>query len=121
MKRAENEAVVDEVVSAWTEVRGKFDAANVLKEHHVPAAPVRDLVEVTADPHMHARGMLHDVEHPLLGSIVLPTSPLRFDKSPAPGVRIEPGIGEHTEIILNEWLNYDQNTIAELRGDKIIG
>ncbi len=49
--RAENEAAVDEVVEAWTRTRTKSEAAAVLQANRVPAEPVRDLVEVTADSH----------------------------------------------------------------------
>ncbi|MCH9673456.1 MAG: CoA transferase, partial [Gammaproteobacteria bacterium] len=119
--RAKNEAAVDEAVEQWSQRIGKFEAARALKDHHVPGAPVRDLVEVTADEHMHTRGMLHDVEHPLLGSIVLPTSPLRFDGSPAPVVRGEPAIGEHTDEVLAQWLDYDVGAIGALRDVSAIG
>ena len=30
------------------------------------------------DPHMHGRGMLERIDHPELGNIVVPTSPLRL-------------------------------------------
>ena len=40
---------------------------------------VRDLVEVMNDPHLHRRGMLHHMEHPELGPIIVPHSPLRYD------------------------------------------
>ena len=48
------------------------------KAGRVPCAPVRTAPEVMNDPHMHERGMLEHVEHPELGDIVVPTSPLRL-------------------------------------------
>ncbi|MEM7249900.1 MAG: CoA transferase [Pseudomonadota bacterium] len=118
--RAEHEAEVDAIVTNWTKRTRKHDAAKLLKENHVPGAPVRDLVEVTADPHMHQRGMLHDYEHPVLGSIVLPTSPLRFGESPPPAVREEPGIGEHTDEVLRQWLRCPVEEIENLRAQRIV-
>jgi len=38
------------------------------------------------DPHMHERGMLVEIEHPELGTITVPTTPLRLHglgKTPA--------------------------------------
>ena len=119
--RAEHEDAVDAVVSSWTERMTKADAARVLKQNRIPAAPVRDLVEVTADAHMHARGMLHDIDHPVLGPIVLPTSPLRFSDSPPPAIRPEPAIGEHAREVLADWLGMDARAVAGLKEDGVFG
>lgn len=69
---------VDELVGAWTKARRKQDIFDALIAAHVPCAPVRDLDEVLADPNMHARGALHAQDHPELGRIIVPHSPLRF-------------------------------------------
>ena len=58
--------------------------------------------------------MLHDVDHPDMGHIVLPTSPLRFGGSPEPELRPEPAIGEHNADVLADWLGYDAKRIAAL-------
>jgi crotonobetainyl-CoA:carnitine CoA-transferase CaiB-like acyl-CoA transferase len=63
---------------------------------------------------MHERGMLHDIVHPDMGKIVLPTSPLRFAGSPEPELRPEPAIGEHNAEVMSDWLSYDAGRIAEL-------
>lgn len=75
---------VDELVSEWTSVRTKEEVFEVLIAAKVPCAPVRTLDEVMVDANMHARGSLVWQEHPELGRIVVPTSPLRFDGSPGP-------------------------------------
>ena len=48
------------------------------KGYRIPCAPVRTAPEVMNDPHMHGRGMLERIDHPELGDIVVPTSPLRL-------------------------------------------
>lgn len=112
--RAENEDEIDGIVEAWLKDLTKAEATRILKDNRIPAAPVRDLVEVTADRHMHERGMLHDVVHPDMGKIVLPTSPLRFAGSPEPELRPEPAIGEHNAAVMADWLGYDARRIEEL-------
>ena len=98
----------------------KDDAAAKLKAARVPAAPVRDLVEVTRDEHMHQRGMLHDIDHPKLGSVVLPASPLRFSDTPPAEVRPEPDLGQHTDEVLMEWLDMPAIEIDRLRAEKVV-
>ena len=112
--RAQHEDEIDAIVENWLKDLPKAEATQILKDNRIPAAPVRDLVEVTADRHMRERGMLHDVDHPEMGHIVLPTSPLRFGGSPEPELRPEPGIGEHNADVLAEWLGYDAGRIAAL-------
>ncbi len=118
--RAQNEDAVDEAVEAWTRTLPKAEVARLLRENRVPGAQVRNLEEVTADPHMHDRGMLHDITHPEMGDVVLPTSPLRFHGSPAPSVTLEPNIGEHTEDILREWLDMEADAITVLKETKAV-
>ena len=115
--RAEHEDDVDAAIAPWLRERSKYDAAAILKENRIPAAPVRDLLEVTADAHMHERGMLHDVDHPEMGKIVLPSSPLRFAGSTPPTLELEPEVGEHTDAILAEWLGMDTQAVSRLRDE----
>lgn len=118
--RANNEHIIDELVEGWTKTISKNQAALTLKECRVPAAPVRNLEEVAADTHMHQRGMLHKVQHPIMGDVVLPTSPIRFHESPDPSIVFEPSIGEHTGWVLSDWLGLDVDTIEQLKYKKVV-
>jgi len=119
--RAQHEDEVDAAVAPWLRERSKYEVAAILKENRVPAAPVRDLLEVTADAHMHERGMLHYVEHPEMGKVVLPSSPLRFAGSIPPGLLLEPDIGQHTDAILSDWLGMEEISVAALKVDGVVG
>lgn len=118
--RAKHEDETDAIVAPWLAKLTREEAARILAEHRVPAAPVRNLVEVSRDEHMHQRGMLHDVEHPRQGKVVLPSSSLRFAGSPEPEVRIEPTVGEHTDEVLRDWLGRDDAAIAALREQEVV-
>ena len=119
--RGRNDTEIDALVEAWTRGLDKAEAANTLRANRVPAAPVRDVVEVTADAHMHERGMLHDIIHPSMGEVVLPTSPLRFHGSPEPGIRLEPDVGGDTDAVLAEWLGLEDDQVSTLRSAGVIG
>ena len=119
--RGRNDTEIDALVEAWTRGLDKAEAANTLRANRVPAAPVRDVVEVTADAHMHERGMLHDIIHPSMGEVVLPTSPLRFHGSPESGIRLEPDVGGDTDAVLAEWLGLEDDQVSTLRSAGVIG
>ncbi|GAA5232937.1 CoA transferase [Verticiella sediminum] len=105
---------VDAVVNDWTRERTREAVMQASREFHFPCAPVRTLDEVVHDRHMHERGMLQYVEHPELGRVVLPHSPLRFaDVQPAP-LRPNPELGQHNRQILRERLGLDDAAIDAL-------
>jgi crotonobetainyl-CoA:carnitine CoA-transferase CaiB-like acyl-CoA transferase len=74
--RVEHIKRTDDFVEAWTRSITRSELFKLSKEFGFPAAPVRDLIEVMNDPHMHARGQLEWFDDPDLGRIVLPASPL---------------------------------------------
>src|SRR5260370_11530442 len=71
--------VVDDLVGTFTRKYNKQDLFALLMKHRVPCAPVRTLMEVVNDPHLHQRGMLQWIDHPELVRIVVQSSPMRYD------------------------------------------
>jgi crotonobetainyl-CoA:carnitine CoA-transferase CaiB-like acyl-CoA transferase len=111
---------VDALVEAWSSKLPKREAYEIARRNRVACAPVRDLVEVANDPHMHQRGMLEHIDHPELGDIIVPTSPLRFHGSDRPATTPSPYIGEHNDAVYGGWLGLSADEIAELRKDGVI-
>ena len=111
---------VDALVGGWTAARSKDDVFAVARRAHLPAAPVRQLDDVINDPHLHARGMLQRIDHPDLGSVVLPTTPLRLSGAPPPALRPSPRLGQHNEEVFGNWLGLSADRLAELKASKVI-
>jgi crotonobetainyl-CoA:carnitine CoA-transferase CaiB-like acyl-CoA transferase len=110
----------DAVVAEWTQTLPKMEVFARTKALRVPCAPVRTAPEVMADKHMHERGMLVDIEHPELGPITVPTSPLRLHglgKAPAGP---SPTVGQHNAEIYGGWLGLSADEIAALKDDGVI-
>src|SRR5207237_765492 len=93
----------DAVVTEWTRTLPKMEVFARAKANRVPCAPVRTAPEVMHDPHMHERGMLEEVEHPDLGRITVPTTPLRLHGSAKPPMMPSPKIGQHNDEIYGGW------------------
>ncbi|TCO28403.1 formyl-CoA transferase [Kribbella steppae] len=69
----------------------------------VPAGPIRDYQYVLdEDPHVRARGMVQEVDHPVEGRVRVLGSPVRMSGTPARIRRHPPLLGEHTEEVLGE-------------------
>ena len=55
-----------------------------------------------------------------LGDVVLPHSPLRFHGEERMPLRPLPELGEHSEQVLKEWVNYDSKRIDTLIAQGVI-
>lgn len=119
--RALNEARVDQMTEAWTRTLSKYEVAQICKEKRVPAAPVRTLPEVAADQPLKTRRAMFDVDHPQLGKVTLPGSPLRFHGSPEPQWVANPLLGEHTGEVLGEWLGVSHDIVEGLATAGVVG
>lgn len=113
--RCEHMDEVDAALDAVTATWAKGPLFELLIQHRVPCAPVRTLLEVVNDPHLHQRGSLQWIDHPEYGRIVVPSSPLRFDGQAHDGYRPSHALGADTAAILAERLQLGADEIAQLR------
>ena len=118
--RAARMEETEAVVAAWTATRTKNEVAATLKKFRVPCAPVRNAIEVMNDAHMHERGMLQHVQHPSLGDVILPNSPLRLHGSERPEPVPSPFLGQHNQEVYGDWLGLGAEEVAALRRDGVI-
>lgn len=118
--RGNNIEATEAVVTEWTTGLTKAEVVATAKRFKVPCAPVRNAVEVMNDPHMHARGMLERIEHPSLGSIVVPNSPLRLHGADRVPTIPSPLLGQHNMEVYGSWLGLGEAGVAELGREGVI-
>lgn len=118
--RVEHMREVDELVGAFTQGFAKEDLFQLLIRHRVPCAPVRDLVDVINDRHMHQRRALEWIDHPQLGRVVLPNSPLRFEGAEPLAIEPSHDLGADNASVYAEWLGLSPEDIRDLAKDKVI-
>ena len=81
----------------------------------VPCAPINDVAEVFSDPQVRHRGLRVEMPHPLAGTVPLVANPIRLSAVPIEYDTPPPLLGEHTEEILRERLEFTPTAIADLR------
>jgi formyl-CoA transferase len=108
------------IIGEWCAQRSKHEAFSVLAEAGVPCGAVLDTQEVHNDPHLLARGFIHEIElhdgtiAPILGW------PARMSASTVPVVAA-PRLGSHTEEILAADAGLEQAELERLREAGVIG
>lgn len=118
--RVQNLDATDAAVEAWTSGLTRAEVFERTRKYRIPVAPVRDLLEVMQDPHMHQRGMLQYIDHPDLGRIVVPTSPLRYHGADTVETVPSPRVGQHNAEVYGDLLGLTAVEVAELKEEGAI-
>ena len=118
--RVENIDAVDELVSGFTRQFDKQELFRLLMEHRVPCAPVRTMMEVVNDPHLHERGMLQWVDHPDLGRIVVQRSPMLYNGVARVEHKASARLGAHNAEVFGGMLEVSADEIAVLEREGVI-
>ncbi|HEY54221.1 MAG TPA: CoA transferase, partial [Caldilineae bacterium] len=85
----------------------------------IPCGAINEVDEILNDPHILARGMVVEMEHPTAGDIRVLGNPMHLSATP-PTYRLPPPtLGQHTDDILWE-LGYSAEEIAAMREDGVI-
>jgi crotonobetainyl-CoA:carnitine CoA-transferase CaiB-like acyl-CoA transferase len=118
-RRYHNLDELNAIIGDWTRGRRRDEAMATLRQARVPAAAVRDVGEVVEDRHLHARGALQHIDHPQLGDVVVPHSPLRFRGTPIAPLTPSPALGAHNREIYGE-LGLSDDEIAQLKEEGVL-
>ncbi|MGE0824165.1 MAG: formyl-CoA transferase [Candidatus Binatia bacterium] len=116
--RQERIAEVNALIEEWTSQRNKHEVMNILAGAGVPCGACQDTGEVLNDPHLLAREMIVEVEHPERGKYVAAGNPVRLSASPT-RITAAPLLGQHNGEILQE-LGYHEEDVVMLREAGVI-
>jgi 2-methylfumaryl-CoA isomerase len=110
------------LMKPWFEARTLEEVRKALDEHGVCWGPYQTFTQLLDDDWRASveNPVFADVEHPHIGSLLTPTSPLRFaDRSgEAPGCA--PLLGTHTDEVLEAVLGLSPGEIGRLHDDGLV-
>jgi crotonobetainyl-CoA:carnitine CoA-transferase CaiB-like acyl-CoA transferase len=117
--RATNYAEATRVVEAWTRLRTVKECLAALDAAQVPSSAVQTIDQVLADPQLHARNMMIEQEHPVLGKVKLPNLPFRFSDCDTTPKMPAPLLGQHNRSIAAS-LGYSETDIVAMTRDGVL-
>jgi crotonobetainyl-CoA:carnitine CoA-transferase CaiB-like acyl-CoA transferase len=96
--------LMHESTAYWVE---KMDAAGI------PGGPVLGYEQIMNDPHIHARKMVHDIDHPIIGPMKTLGLPIKSSGELSTIRLPAPWLGQHSKEVL-EQLAYSSDQIEAL-------
>lgn len=91
-----------------------------LEHNQVPCGPINRLDEVFKDPQIVARKMLLSQAHKTAGNVSTVANPINYSRSTLDYPHAPPELGEHTDSVLQEYLEYSEISCKKLRDKGII-
>lgn len=118
--RVHNREIVVERLANIIQAKSSEFWLHQLELNGVPCGPINDIAQVFDNPQIKHRKMLGELSHDTNGKIPTVANPINFSRTPIEYNQAPPNLGEHTEKVLTELLDFDTNHINNLRQSMII-
>ncbi|MBU4361229.1 CoA transferase [bacterium] len=120
-KRTENYQKIKPILDKITIQKTTEEWLKIFESVGVPASAINTVDKLFNDPQVKARKMIIQTEQPGMGKIHVAGNPIKLSTLTEEVVTgPAPKIGEHTDEILQSFLNYDNAKINELKKQKVI-
>ena len=116
--RWQNQDELNKLIAGWTSDFTNYEVMHKLQKTGVAAGASLNIEEAINDPHVRARGVFYEQNHPAAGKTIVYRSPwtsaLTATHSPAPR------LGEHNNYVFNKLLGISEEEIGKLVDKKVI-
>ena len=118
--RVRNQTQLAARIESVTSAAARAHWLALFEANEIPCGPINNYAQVFDDPHVTAREMVVEVEHPTLGAIKALGSALKMSGTPTDPRRRAPLLGEHTEEVLAQ-SGFMPEEIEQLRAGAATG
>lgn len=117
--RNQHPGELKEILEEITRKKKTEEWVQIMENAGVSCGRIRTIDQVLTDPHVDAREMVIDIEHPKAGMIKLTGVPVKLSLTPGEVTAAPPTLGQHTDQVLQE-IGYSHVDIANFREKGII-
>ena len=89
--------------------------------HGIPVGAINTIDNVVEHPQLQAREAIVEVEHPVAGMVSMIGVPVKLSETPGRVRAPAPLLGQHTDAVLQHYLDLNEAEIAALREAGAIG
>ena len=104
--RLEARQIIEDAVEGFTRAHDVEQVVDICNTAEVPCGAINSIADIFADPHFRARGVLNEVTHPSLGTVVVPDVIPRLSLTPGAIESLGPPLGdwdgERLEALLSD-------------------
>lgn len=119
--RVQNNKIQKKYIEEWTTKYTVAEIVDMVLGKGIPAGPINNVKQIVEDEHIRdAREMFVEVEHPVIGSMVVNGNPIKLMEMMPRVSCPAPTLGQHNEEILKGMLGMTDEEIASLREKKAI-
>jgi crotonobetainyl-CoA:carnitine CoA-transferase CaiB-like acyl-CoA transferase len=119
-ERAQHADLLDGYVGEWLAQRTREEAIEAFEQAEAAIAPVYDVAELMADPHVQAMDMITEVHDEDLGPVRMQNVLFRMSQTPGSIRWTGRALGADTDAVLAEELGISAERLADLRGRGVV-
>lgn len=112
--RVAHAAELDAIIGRWTARQTAAALEEELANTDIPSTRVYTIADCAADPQFRARGMVREIDDPILGHVLHPGIVPHVPEFPGTVRWPGPPVGAHTREVFRELLGLDDDQIADL-------
>jgi crotonobetainyl-CoA:carnitine CoA-transferase CaiB-like acyl-CoA transferase len=118
--RLEHRDALDHYIEEWTQQRAPEEVMALLQQAGIAAGIVASGEDLDRDPQLRARGYWAEVKTPEGATVVLDGTPIQLSATPGYVATPGPLLGEHTDSVLRRLLGYSDDSIAQLKAERVV-
>jgi crotonobetainyl-CoA:carnitine CoA-transferase CaiB-like acyl-CoA transferase len=111
---------VDQMIQEWIGNKTRKEVTDQLSSMGVLCAPLQTIDEMFRDPQVLARELLVEVDHPKIGKITIPRTPLNLSVTPSKIEWLDCSVGRNNEDVYHNILKYSVEKTTQLKKEGVI-
>ncbi|XP_031785369.1 succinate--hydroxymethylglutarate CoA-transferase [Nasonia vitripennis] len=120
INRVKNRGELLEILRRKFKEKTNEEWNKILEGSTFPYGQINTMKQVFEDPHIKHIKLVKEIDHPVAGKMKVVGPPVKYSHAKNEVRLPPPGLGQHTSEILKNVLNYSEQTIEELRSNKVI-